>query len=105
MVLASEQLHIESINEKALIYNCHTDIMSGFFFMTYMTLGMYFPDVYHCLKNVCIQSYSDPQFPAFGLNTDQNNSEYGHFLRSVLVPYTQNSDKRRHFSHPEMFVN
>ena len=35
----------------------------------------------HCLKSVCIRSYSDPHFPAFGLNTDQNNSENGHFLR------------------------
>ena len=34
---------------------------------------------------------SDPLFPAFGLNTDQNNSEYGHFLRSdcfmVVKPF------------------
>ena len=36
----------------------------------------------HCMKSVCIRSYSGPYFPAFGLNTDQNNSEYGHFLRS-----------------------
>ena len=27
--------------------------------------------------------YSGLYFPAFGLNSDQNNSEYGHFLRSV----------------------
>ena len=63
---------------------------------------------YHCLKCVRIRSFSDPYFPAFGLNTemhsdgiqgdtpylsvfilnagkstDQKNSEYGHFLRSV----------------------
>ena len=53
---------------------------------------------HHCLKSVRIQSYSGPRFSAFGLNTerhsvlsvfspnagntDQNNSEYGHFLRS-----------------------
>ena len=36
-----------------------------------------------CVKSVHIRSYSGPPFPAFGLNTDQNNSEYGHFLRSV----------------------
>ena len=53
----------------------------------------------HCLKSVRIRSYSGPHFPAFGLNTerygvslriqsecwkiaDQNNFEYGHFLRS-----------------------
>ena len=36
------------------------------------------------------RSYSGPHFPAFGLNSvrmwenvDQNNSEYGHFSRSV----------------------
>ena len=44
----------------------------------------------HCVKSVHIRSYSGPHFPAFGLNTvrmqekaDQNNSEYGHFLRSA----------------------
>ena len=54
----------------------------------------------HCVKPVHIQSYSGPHFPAFGLNTerygvsppylvrmredvDQNNSEYGQFLRRV----------------------
>ena len=55
----------------------------------------------HCVKSVRILSYSGPHFPAFGLNTErysvlrispysvrmrenahQNNSEYGHFLRS-----------------------
>ena len=36
----------------------------------------------HCVKSVRIRSYSSPYFPAFGLNTDQNNSKYGHFLRS-----------------------
>ena len=37
----------------------------------------------HCVKIIRIRSCSGPHFPAFGLNTDQNNSEYGHFLRSV----------------------
>ena len=36
----------------------------------------------HCVKSVRIRSYSGLFFLAFGLNTDQNNSEYGHFLRS-----------------------
>ena len=36
------------------------------------------------MKSVRIRSYSGPYFPAFGLNTDQNNSEYGHFLDSVM---------------------
>ena len=53
---------------------------------------------YHCVKSVRIRSYSGLHFPAFGLKTgrygvslrmretaDQNNSEYGHFLRSVPI--------------------
>ena len=36
----------------------------------------------HCVKSVRIRSYSGPYFHAFTLNTDQNNSEYGHFSRS-----------------------
>ena len=39
--------------------------------------------VQHCVKSVRIWSYSAPYFPAFGLNADQNTSEYGHFLRST----------------------
>ena len=52
------------------------------------------------MESVRIQSFSGPYFPAFGLsmeiyrvnvriqsklgeNTDQKNSEYGHFLRSI----------------------
>ena len=42
------------------------------------------PHSLHCVKSVRIWSYSGPYFPAFRLNTDQNNSEYGHFLRSHL---------------------
>ena len=57
---------------------------------------------HHCLKSVRIRNYSGPYFPAIGLNTekysecgkvgqiirmwenkDQNNSEYGHSLRSA----------------------
>ena len=45
-------------------------------------------------KSVRIWSYSGPYFPAFGLNTysvqmrentDWNNSECGHVLRSVIL--------------------
>ena len=45
----------------------------------------------HCVKSIRIRSYSGLHFPEFGLNldlvqmrenADQNNSEYGHFLRS-----------------------
>ena len=52
----------------------------------------------HCVKGVCIQSFSGPHFPAIGLNTgskspysvrmqenpDQKNSEYSHFSRSTF---------------------
>ena len=38
---------------------------------------------YPYVKSVRIRSFSGPYFPAFGLNTDETNSEYGHFLRSV----------------------
>ena len=35
-----------------------------------------------CFKGVCIRRFYGPYFPVFGLNTDQKNSEYGHFSRS-----------------------
>ena len=63
----------------------------------------------HCLKSVCIRSYSGPHFPAFGLNIerysvspysvrmrknmDQNNFEYKHLLRNVY-----NILRHRYFS-------
>ena len=48
----------------------------------------------HCVKSVRIQYYYGPYFPVFGLNTDQNNSEYGHFSRSdvdVVKDYFKNN--------------
>ena len=44
-------------------------------------LGTYFKSK-HCVKSLRICSYSGPYFPAFGLKTGQNNSEYGRALRS-----------------------
>ena len=41
----------------------------------------------HCVKSVRIRSYSDSYFPVFGLNIDQNNFKYRHFLRSVSVDF------------------
>ena len=38
---------------------------------------------HHCVKSVCVRSYSIPRFPAFRLNTDTFYSEYGLFLHSV----------------------
>ena len=42
------------------------------------------------MEIVRIWSYSDPYFSVFSPNaenTDQNNSEYGHFLRNVSVAW------------------
>ena len=36
------------------------------------------------MKSVRIQSFSGPYIPEVGLNTDQKNSEYGHFSHSDL---------------------
>ena len=36
----------------------------------------------HCVKRVCILGFSSPYFPAFGLNTNQKNFEYGYLSRS-----------------------
>ena len=59
--------------------------------------------LFHCVKSVRIRSFSGPYCPTFGLNTercsvslriqsdrmeentDQKNSEYGHFLRSISL--------------------
>ena len=38
----------------------------------------------HCVKSMRIRSFFGPYFPAFGLNTDQKNFEYGHFSRSDI---------------------
>ena len=36
----------------------------------------------NCVKSVHNRRFSGPYFPAFGLNTNQKISEYGHFSRS-----------------------
>ena len=38
--------------------------------------------------SLALVSFSGPYFTAFGLNTDQKNSEYGHSLRSEEVLIT-----------------
>ena len=40
-----------------------------------------------CVKSVSIQNFSDQYFPAFELNTDQKNFEYGQFSRSDNVSF------------------
>ena len=48
----------------------------------------------HCVKSVCIRSYSGPHFPAFRLNTERysvslhNQSEYGKMQTRI----TSNAD-------------
>ena len=50
-----------------------------------------YTDTSNSVKCVRIRSYSGPHFPTFKLNiemrenTDQNNSEYGHFPRGVVT--------------------
>ena len=39
--------------------------------------------IQHCMKSVLIRSYSGPYSARMRQNMDQNNSEYGHFLRSA----------------------
>ena len=39
----------------------------------------------HCVKSVRIRSYSGLHSVQMPENTDQNNSEYGHFLRSDAI--------------------
>ena len=31
-------------------------------------------EIFHCVKSVCIRSYSSPHFLAFGLNTEVSNA-------------------------------
>ena len=46
--------------------------------------------VLHSVKSVCIRSYSGKYSVQIRKNTDQNNSEYGNFLRSAI--YSDNSE-------------
>ena len=41
-----------------------------------------------CVKSVRIQSFSGPYFPAFGLNTNQENCKSGHFSRIGTLQIT-----------------
>ena len=57
-------------------------LMKKKFEMTSYVMGYIDYKNIHCVKIVRIRSYSVLYFPTFGLNTDQNNCEYGHFFRS-----------------------
>ena len=94
-------------------YKFPIDIMSGNSWIVRIEKASYMREwqrvvhVYHCVKNARIRTYSGPYFPAFGLNTqrysvsgispysvwmleytDQNNSEYGHFLHSLCFTFS-----------------
>ena len=53
-------------------------------YLYFPSCQLYFQNLNLALLEKCIGSYSSPYFPVFGLNTDQNSSEYGHFLSSVI---------------------
>ena len=42
-----------------------------------------YEDEFHCVESVRIWRYFGPYFLSLVLNTDQSDSEYGHFSRSV----------------------
>ena len=46
---------------------------------------IYFRQTLHCVKSVHIRSFFGLYFPAFGLNTDQKNFEFRHFVYEVLL--------------------
>ena len=52
-----------------------------------------FPKTVCYLESVRILSFSGPYFSAFGLNTDQKISEYGHFSRSIVNDFSYMFDK------------
>ena len=41
----------------------------------------------NCVKSVRLQSYSGSYSVRMRKNAEQNNSEYGHFLRSVTIAF------------------
>ena len=61
----------------------NNDFYIEFFFKKLISIFC-FPQKHHCVKSVRIRSHSGSYFKAFGLNTDQNNSEYGNFSRSAF---------------------
>ena len=67
---------ILQLSEKAIYYQKYIKQMT---FESHNSLKQ------HCVKSVRIRSYSGSYFPAFGLNTGQNNSECGHFSRSAKL--------------------
>ena len=55
----------------------------------------------HFVKSVRIRCFSGPYFPAYKLNTNQKNSEYGHFSRRD----SGSSDERKKKKFTEEILN
>ena len=56
----------------------------------YLRVDRFFKKRTHCVKRVCIRSYSGPYFPTFGLNTEihlRSQSECGK-IRTRITPNT-----------------
>ena len=53
-------------------------------YLWWLYLSKTFSQLIHCIKSVCIWSCSGPYFPAFRLNKNQNNTEYGHFYAVIV---------------------
>ena len=61
---------------------------------------------YHRVKSVRIWSFSGPYFPVFRLNTgntDQKNSEFGHFSRRVYLNYKVEQGNWIHWKEIQIF--
>ena len=89
-------LNLHQVNFKLTVWMFHVDCINEIIKRVYRKLSRNF----HCVKSVPIRRHSGSYFPEFGLNTmrhvypysirmqentDQNNSEYGHFLRSDFL--------------------
>ena len=59
----------------------------------------------HCVKSVRIRIFSSPYCPAFGLNTDQKKSRYGHFSRNAPVRLQIYSPSYDYLANDDYFKN
>ena len=67
-----------NISQNFLIDNMIDTGLNGYFYNFSTSFGSIDADVYdHCIKSVCIQSYSGPYFPAFGLNMERYSVSLG----------------------------
>ena len=57
-------------------------IMENSFFVQWQFISCNWSLSIHCVRSVCILSFSGRYFLAFGLNTDEKNSKYGQFSGS-----------------------